>query len=85
MVTRSTNRGWTPIFGLLGGLVMESGGQLSHGAVVAREYGLPAVAGIAGESRARGEAFQIHAVADHPRTAIAIRAHNIGRGQSKER
>jgi pyruvate,water dikinase len=48
MVTRSTDPGWTPIFGLLGGLIMESGGQLSHGAVVAREYGLPAVAGIAG-------------------------------------
>jgi phosphohistidine swiveling domain-containing protein len=48
MVTRSTDPGWTPVFGLLGGLIMESGGQLSHGAVVAREYGLPAVAGIAG-------------------------------------
>jgi phosphohistidine swiveling domain-containing protein len=48
MVTRSTDPGWTPLFGLLGGLIMESGGQLSHGAVVAREYGLPAVAGIAG-------------------------------------
>jgi pyruvate,water dikinase len=51
MVTRSTDPGWTPIFGLLGGLIMESGGQLSHGAVVAREYGLPAVAGIAGATR----------------------------------
>ncbi|HID64894.1 MAG TPA: hypothetical protein EYP49_19420 [Anaerolineae bacterium] len=48
MVTRSTDPGWTPIFNLLGGLIMESGGQLSHGAVLAREYGLPAVAGIAG-------------------------------------
>ena len=44
----SSGPGWTPIFGLLGGLIMESGGQLSHGALVAREYGLPAVAGIAG-------------------------------------
>jgi pyruvate,water dikinase len=51
LVTRSTDPGWTPIFGLLGGLIMESGGQLSHGAVVAREYGLPAVAGIAGATR----------------------------------
>jgi len=51
MVTRSTDPGWTPIFGLLGGLIMEGGGQLSHGAVVAREYGLPAVAGIAGATR----------------------------------
>jgi phosphoenolpyruvate synthase/pyruvate phosphate dikinase len=51
MVTRSTDPGWTPVFGLLGGLIMESGGQLSHGAVVAREYGLPAVAGIAGATQ----------------------------------
>jgi phosphoenolpyruvate synthase/pyruvate phosphate dikinase len=51
MVTRSTDPGWTPIFGLLGGLIMESGGQLSHGAVVAREYGLPAIAGIAGATQ----------------------------------
>lgn len=51
MVTRSTDPGWTPIFALLGGLIMESGGQLSHGAVVAREYGLPAVAGIAGATQ----------------------------------
>lgn len=48
LVTRSIDPGWTPVFGLLHALVMECGGQLSHGAVVAREYGLPAVAGIAG-------------------------------------
>ncbi len=48
LVTRSIDPGWTPVFGLLQALVMECGGQLSHGAVVAREYGLPAVAGIVG-------------------------------------
>jgi len=48
LVTRSVDPGWTPIFALLGALVIEHGGQLSHGAVVAREYGLPAVAGIPG-------------------------------------
>ena len=48
LVTRSVDPGWTPIFGLLSGLVIEHGGQLSHGAVVAREYGLPTVAGISG-------------------------------------
>jgi len=46
LVTRSTDPGWTPIFGRLAGLIMERGGQLSHGSVVAREYGLPAVVGI---------------------------------------
>lgn len=48
LVTVSTDPGWTPLFLRLRGLVMERGGQLSHGAVVAREYGLPAVAGIPG-------------------------------------
>ena len=48
LVTIATDPGWTPLFSRLSGLVMETGGQLSHGAVVAREYGIPAVAGIAG-------------------------------------
>jgi pyruvate,water dikinase len=48
LVTHSVDPGWTPIFGLLSALVTEHGGQLSHSAVVAREYGLPAVAGISG-------------------------------------
>lgn len=48
LVTRSTDPGWTPLFGRLAGLIIERGGQLSHGAVVAREYSLPAVASIPG-------------------------------------
>jgi rifampicin phosphotransferase len=43
LVARSTDPGWTPAFALASGLVLEVGGQLSHGAIVAREYGLPAV------------------------------------------
>ena len=39
----STDPGWTPLFLLASGLVMETGGYLSHGAIVAREYGIPAV------------------------------------------
>jgi phosphohistidine swiveling domain-containing protein len=46
LVTRSTDPGWTPLFSLVGGLVLEIGGQLSHGAIVAREYGLPAVVNV---------------------------------------
>jgi len=48
LVTGSTDPAWTPLFLRVRGLVMERGGQLSHGAVVAREYGLPAVVGVAG-------------------------------------
>jgi pyruvate,water dikinase len=46
LVARGIDPGWTPIFSRIGGLIMESGGQLSHGSIVAREYGIPAVAGI---------------------------------------
>ena len=42
----STDPGWTPLFLTAGGLVMEMGGANSHGAVVAREYGIPAVVGV---------------------------------------
>lgn len=43
LVVPSTDPGWTPLFLLASGLVMETGGYLSHGAIVAREYGIPAV------------------------------------------
>ena len=45
LVCRETDPGWTPLFAVAGGLVLDSfaGGMLSHAAVVAREYRLPAV------------------------------------------
>ena len=47
----STDPGWTPLFLTAGGLVMEMGGSNSHGAVVAREYGIPAVVGVPDAAR----------------------------------
>lgn len=47
LVSPSTDPGWTPLFMTAGALVMEMGGVISHGAVVAREYGIPAVVGVA--------------------------------------
>ncbi|MGH3568025.1 MAG: PEP/pyruvate-binding domain-containing protein [Pseudonocardia sp.] len=47
LVAPSTDPGWTPLFLTAGGLVMEMGGPNSHGAVVAREYGIPAIVGVA--------------------------------------
>jgi phosphohistidine swiveling domain-containing protein len=46
LVAATADPGWTPLFGKLAGLVLETGGLLSHAAVVAREYGLPAVMGV---------------------------------------
>jgi rifampicin phosphotransferase len=51
LVTRATDPGWTPVFSVISGLVLEVGGQLSHGAIVAREYGLPAVVNVAGATQ----------------------------------
>ncbi|GIX97214.1 putative phosphoenolpyruvate synthase, partial [Caerostris darwini] len=48
LVTYSTDIGWSPYFPILGGVVTELGGLISHGAVVSREYGLPCVAGLHG-------------------------------------
>ncbi len=46
LVVPKTDPGWTPVFSKLGGLITETGGILSHGAVVSREYGVPAVTNI---------------------------------------
>lgn len=46
MVCPGTDPAWTPLFLSAGGLIMEVGGMMTHGAIVAREYGIPAVVGI---------------------------------------
>ena len=46
MVCPGTDPSWTPLFLVAGGLIMEVGGLMTHGAVVAREYGIPAVVGV---------------------------------------
>lgn len=46
LVCRGTDPAWTPLFLAAGGLVMEVGGLMTHGSVVAREYGIPAVVGV---------------------------------------
>jgi len=46
MVVTCTDPGWTPVFLKIKGLITETGGILSHGAVVSREYGIPAVTGV---------------------------------------
>jgi len=46
LIVPRTDPGWTPVFSKIGGLVTESGGVLSHGAVVSREFGIPAVTNV---------------------------------------
>jgi pyruvate, water dikinase len=47
LVVPYTDAGWSPILAQVGGIVAEAGGRLSHGAIIAREYGIPAVMDIA--------------------------------------
>ncbi len=51
LVTRFTDPSWTPVFVSISGLVAEVGGMMTHGSVVAREYGLPAVVGVENATR----------------------------------
>jgi phosphoenolpyruvate synthase/pyruvate phosphate dikinase len=51
LVTTFTDPSWTPIFVSLSGLITETGGMMSHGAVIIREYGLPAVVGVVNATR----------------------------------
>ncbi|HEX6036398.1 MAG TPA: PEP-utilizing enzyme [Longimicrobium sp.] len=46
LVTAYTDPSWTPLFVAIAGLVTKAGGLMTHGAVIAREYGLPAVVGV---------------------------------------
>jgi pyruvate,water dikinase len=62
LVTTSTDPSWTPLFVAIGGLVTEVGGVMTHGAVIAREYGLPAVVGVVQATRLirDGERIRVH-------------------------
>ena len=46
LVTKATEPSWTPIFMNTSAVVLEIGGALQHGAIIAREYGLPCITGI---------------------------------------
>ena len=52
LVAPLTNPAWTPLFAVAEALVAETGGTLSHGAIVAREFGIPAVLGVRGATSA---------------------------------
>jgi phosphohistidine swiveling domain-containing protein len=59
LVVPSTDPAWTPLFLKAGGLVMETGGYLSHGAIVAREFGIPAVVNLPGILRQLDDGDQL--------------------------
>lgn len=62
LVTAFTDPSWTPLFVAIKGLVTEVGGLMTHGAVIAREYGLPAVVGVDNATRLihDGQKIRVH-------------------------
>ncbi|MBN9391616.1 MAG: phosphoenolpyruvate synthase [Chloroflexi bacterium] len=62
LVTSFTDPSWTPLFVSIKGLVTEVGGLMTHGAVIAREYGLPAVVGVENATRVikDGQRIRVH-------------------------
>ncbi|MET3985756.1 rifamycin-inactivating phosphotransferase [Streptomyces sp. PvR034] len=62
LVTPFTDPSWSPLFVGIAGLVTEVGGLMTHGAVIAREYGLPAVVGVEGATRRirDGQRIRVH-------------------------
>ena len=70
LVTRQTDPGWAPVFGLISGLVIERGGMLSHGAIIAREFGLPCIVGVKDATRRVPHGAHLHLDADRGTCAI---------------
>jgi pyruvate,water dikinase len=63
LVTAYTDPSWTPLFVAINGLVTEVGGLMTHGAVIAREYGLPAIVGVENATQLiqDGQQIRVHA------------------------
>lgn len=76
LVMPGLDPGWTPILSLINGLVTEAGGMLSHGAILAREFNVPAVASVSGARRIirPGDWLEVDGV--HGSVRILRRAHS---------
>lgn len=63
LVARSVDAGWVPIFGRVAGVAVEIGGDLSHGSIVLRELGLPAITNVGeiGDAIRTGDPVELHA------------------------
>lgn len=78
LITTTTTPAWTSLFASLAGLVTETGGVLSHAAVVAREYRLPAVVGVEGATSHIPDGSRVHV--DGTRGHVTLRGADNGHG-----
>ncbi len=76
LVAAYTDPTWTPMLELASGLVLEAGGQLSHGAIVARELGIPALVNVTGATRAIRDGDTVRL--DGPAGVVSIVARKPG-------
>ncbi len=74
MVAPSTDPGWTPLFLQAGALIMETGGFLSHGAIVAREYGIPAVVNVPGAMHILSDGMRVTVDGDEGKIFLHARS-----------
>ena len=80
LVVPFTDVGWTPLLAGIGGIVAETGGQLSHTAIVAREYGLPAVVSVKQATQLIQQGCQVTVDGDNGRVYLGHRQ-NPAEGQ----
>jgi phosphohistidine swiveling domain-containing protein len=73
LVAKMTTPAWTPLFAMAGGVVTDIGGPLSHGSIVAREYGIPAVLGTAAATRVIQSGQRITVDGDNGLVSLAER------------
>ena len=83
LVAPSTDPGWTPLFLRASALVTETGGYLSHGAVVAREFGLPAVVNVRDAMRLIDDGDRLTVDGDAGRVARTDRGRSRGNAASR--
>ena len=75
LVTRQTDPGWGAVFPLISGLVMERGGMLSHGAIIAREFGIPSIVGVPRATEAIAHGAEVHV--DGDRGTVQLSRHTV--------
>jgi phosphoenolpyruvate synthase/pyruvate phosphate dikinase len=83
LVTTYTDPSWTPLFVAIKGLVTEVGGLMTHGAVIAREYGLPAVVGVEHATRLIRDGQRIRVHGTHGYVALLPPLEDDGRLDSR--
>jgi pyruvate,water dikinase len=81
LVTTFTDPSWTPLFVSIKGLVTEVGGLMTHGAVIAREYGLPAVVGVENATKLIEDGQRIRVNGTEGYVEILLQISSVGEGK----